>query len=102
MHAGGGIQANVLRLPMSVTKYGSAHLLQLYGCLVKHGVLGVVLEAVGDHEVKVLLQVCNGAVGVSLQFAAHGGEVHGLGNELQVIWDLREFLQTQLAESQRC
>lgn len=27
---------------------------------------------------------------MSLQFGAHGGEVHGLGDELQVIWDLSE------------
>lgn len=57
---------------------------------MKHGVLGVVLEAVGDHEVKILLQVCDGAVGMSLQLGAHGGKVHGLGNKLQVIWDLSE------------
>lgn len=57
---------------------------------MKHGVLGVVLEAVGDHEVKVLLQVRDGAIGMSLQFGTHGGEVHGLGNKLQVIWDLSE------------
>lgn len=55
MHAGVSIQANALRLPVGMTENGSTHLLQLQGCLVKHGVLGVVLEAVGDHEVKVSL-----------------------------------------------
>lgn len=57
---------------------------------MKHGVLGVVLETVGDHQVKVLLQVGDGAVHVSLKFGAHGGKVHGLGDELQVIGDLEE------------
>lgn len=57
---------------------------------MKHGVLGVVLEAVVDHEVEVLLDVRDGAIGMSLQFGTHGGEVHGLGYKLQVIWDLRE------------
>lgn len=60
---------------------------------MEHGVLGVVLEAVGDHEVKVLLQVSDGAVGVSLQLCTHGGEVHRLGNKLQIIWDLGALLK---------
>lgn len=88
MHPRAGIQADALELPLGVAEDGPAHLAQLQGRLVEQGVLGVVLEAVGDHQVEVPLQVGDGAVGVSLQLAAHGGEVHGLGDELQVVGDL--------------
>lgn len=63
---------------------------------MKHCVLGVVLETVGDHQVKILLQIRDGAVHVSLQFGAHGGKIHGLGDELQVIRDLEEHGDKQI------
>lgn len=61
----------------------------MYCSLVKHSVFSIVKQAVGDHEVEISLQVSDRAIFVSFQFGFYCGEVHGVRDKLQVIWDLR-------------
>lgn len=56
--------------------------------LVEEGFLGVVRHAVTDDEVKVLLKLVQAVVAVGVDPFAHSGEVHGMFDVVQVVWDL--------------
>jgi len=52
---------------------------------VEDGLLRVVCEAVGDHQVKILLEIVHGLVPEVLDFVPHGGQVHGFLHHVHVI-----------------
>lgn len=83
------VQSRVVSLPLCMAQDRAPQLPQTHCGFVKHSVLSIIEQAVGDHKVEVSLQVSKRAVLVSLQLGPHGGEVHGLRDKLQVIWYLR-------------
>lgn len=89
VHASVRVQPRAVGLPMSVPQNSTSEVTQAYCGTMEHRVLGIVAQAVGYHEVEVTLQLCKRAVSVGFQLGAHGGEVHGLGYELQIVWYLQ-------------
>lgn len=88
-HARVFIKAGVGGLPLGVTQHGSPQLPEPQRRAVVDGVLGVVQEAVGNHQVEIVFQVSHRAIGVTLQLRLHSREVHGPADELWVVWNLR-------------
>ena len=42
------------------------------------------------HQLEVLLKVLQASVLVALQLGLHGAEVHGLADDVQIVWHLGE------------
>lgn len=88
MHARGRVQASVVGLSLGVTEDCTPQVTETLGSTVEQRILGIVQQAVGHHHVEVYLQVGQRVITVGFQLGAHGGEVHGLADKLQVVWDL--------------
>lgn len=96
MNPTGEVKANSLSLPSGPAEDGSSVVLHPLTCPVEKRVLGVVLHAVEDDEVEVCLELLQAPVVMSVDAFPHGGEVHGVLDVVQVVWNLQETERTRL------
>ena len=85
---GEGVEADALGVASGLADQHAALVAHAYRGAVEVRVPGVVLQAVGHHEVEVGLKVVQAAVRLRLHAPGHGGEVHGVLDVVQVVRDL--------------
>lgn len=82
------VKADAVGLAPRVTQNRSPEVPEPDSCSVENRVFSIIPHAVGNYKVKVFLKLIQGSVQVGLQLPPHGGKIHWVGNEFQVIWNL--------------
>ncbi len=95
MQPAGKVEADSVGLSAGPAEDDASVVLHPLSCLVEKCVLGVVRHAVRDDEIEVSLKLLQTPVFMSVDAFPHGGEVHGVLDVVQVIWNLQETEETR-------
>lgn len=89
MQAAGEVEADPLGVSPGFPEDGPSVVPHPQASAVEEVVLGVVFQAVSDDEVEVLFKLVQVPVTMSVYPFPHGGKVHRVFDDIQVVWDLK-------------
>lgn len=89
MQSTGKVKANPLGISTGFPQDSPSMVPHSHSSTIEVGFLGIVFHAVSNDEVEVLFKLVKVSVTMSVYPFPHGGKVHWVFDDIQIVWDLK-------------